>query len=43
MIDADGGSRHYRNGLIGIVRKLPNLVGLFWRLAENGETFKKTK
>ena len=34
---------HYETPNEAFVRKLPNLAGLFWRLTENGENFKKTK
>ena len=34
---------HYETPNEAFVRKLPNLVALFWRLTENEESFKKTK
>lgn len=34
---------HYETPDEAFVRKLPNIVDLFWRLTENGQSFKKTK
>ena len=34
---------HYETPNEAFVRKLPNLVALFWKLTENEESFKKTK
>ena len=34
---------HYETPNQAFVRKLPNLAALFWRLTENGQSFKKTK